>query len=132
MLEPRKLKPVIYAERMPKINILPLVLHKDARQIMELFCTKSKEWSYEREWRYVHTKAGTSFGYTARALKAVYFGPEMDNQSRDLICILLAAQNPGVELWLGKRSDTEFRVEFTMAGDYTPLTLAKAKGWIPE
>jgi hypothetical protein len=72
------------------------------------------------------------FGYPRHALKAVYLGPEIDEQSRDLICKILAAQNPTVELWLGKRSETEFKAEFRMAGDDTPLTLARAKGWRPE
>ena len=132
LLEPKKLWPVIYAERIPRINVVPIVVNSDPRQVMDLFRTKSAAWSYEREWRYVHSEAGTPFSYPPQALKAVYLGPEIDDQSRDLICIILAAQNPTVELWLGKRSETEFKAEFRLAGDYTPLTLAKTKGWVLE
>jgi hypothetical protein len=131
LLAPGKLNRVIYTPRMPKIDLLPLVVRKDASQLLQLFCTKSLAWSYEREWRCAHTKAGTPFCYQPHALKAVYLGPDIDAQSRDLICIILAAQNHTAELWLGRRSATEFKVEYEMAVDYTPRTLAKAKGWIP-
>jgi Protein of unknown function (DUF2971) len=128
-----KVKKVAYTDQIPTVDLLPLLADADVAEVVEaLYCTKSKAWQYEREWRSIHSSKGTLFGYEARALKTVYFGPDIDPQARDLICIVLAAQNPMVELWHAKRSKTEFRVEFEPAGGYTPLTLARTKGWIRD
>jgi hypothetical protein len=128
-IEPDKLRRVIYAERIPKINIVPLVVDRDWTQIMELFCTKSIDWEYEREWRYIHTVAGTLFTYKPEALKAIYCGPEIDQDSIETICLILRGQNPDVELYLGRRSNKEFKAEFDPT-TYTSQIVAKERGLI--
>jgi len=72
--------------------------------------SKARSWAYEREWRCFHAEASTLFTYPAEALKAVYFGPNVDRFALDIVCIILAGQNPDVELWVGKRSESEFKV----------------------
>jgi hypothetical protein len=64
------------------------------------------------------------FNYPAEALKAVYFGPNIDRLALDIVCVILAGQNPDVEFWVGRRSDREFKVEFEQK-TYTPYIVAK-------
>ncbi len=97
---------------MPKIDAVAMLLNDDNDQILNLFCTKSASWQYEKEWRSIHHHAGTLFSYEAPALESIYFGPDMDNQSMEIICLILAGQNPDVKLWRGKRSEEKFEVNF--------------------
>ena len=122
------LRKVSYADRMPKIDIRRVSTERDARQFFEsLFCTKAHSWAYEREWRSFHAEANVLFTYPAEALKAVYFGPNIDRLALDIVCVILAGQNPDVELWVGRRSDREFKVEFEQK-TYTPYIVAKRLG----
>lgn len=107
------IKKVEYIPMMPKIDLMPVLLHDEFDQFINLFCMKSQSWSYEQEWRCLHMKAGTLFGYEAAALQGVYFGPDIDNQSLEIVCLILAGQNPNVKLWKGSRSTDEFKVNFT-------------------
>lgn len=120
---------VKYVERVPKINILPLAVNRDARQVLDLFCTKSKAWAYEQEWRCIHKVAGTLFCYPPEVPKGVYFGSAMSRESIEIICLILEGQNPDVELWLGKRSRGEFKMEFSPTS-YTPHIDAKRLGLV--
>ena len=94
---------------------------------MHLLCTKSDDWEYEREWRAIHQKAGTVFTYERAALKAIYFGAEINNQDRDMICLIINGQNPDVEFYRGHRSQTEFKVDFEKF-EYTSLADARRMG----
>jgi hypothetical protein len=126
-----KIRRVRYDDKIPKIDLLPIAAGQDASQLIEsLFCTKSRPWSYEQEWRCFHSKANTLFGYPAKALKAVYFGPRIDPSMLDLICLILAGQNPNVELWVGRRSEGEFKLVFENK-IYTPYIIAERVGMTP-
>ena len=46
------------------------------------------------------------------ALKAIYFGPEIDRQSLEILCLILNGQNSGVEFWQGREDHTGFKIEF--------------------
>ena len=50
------------------------------------------------------------FGYEREALKAIYFGPDIEPQDRGLLCITLHCQYPNAEMWIGSRSATAFIV----------------------
>lgn len=119
-----KLRRVNYVDAMPQLSIPPLFIDRDATQIIDLYCTKAREWAYEREWRAIHSQAGTLFGYEAPALKAVYFGPDIERQALEIICLILGGQNPQVEFWLGKRSEDQFKVKFEQT---TYISFLKAK-----
>jgi hypothetical protein len=95
--------------------------------IWEIPCKCSKEWSYEKEWRGIHQKAGTLFGYEADALKGVYFGPDIERQALEIICLVLLGQNEQVEFWKGQRSEDLFKVEFTPF-TYTSYLEARNQG----
>lgn len=120
-----KMRKVRYCSYMPKVDLVSVLLNHDWDQILnDLFCTKSIAWEYEKEWRSIHKKVGTLFGYEANALKAVYFGPDMGHQSMEIICLILGGQNPDVKFWRGIRSEEEFKVVFEQ---FTYTTYIKAK-----
>ena len=122
-----KLRQVQYVRDMPTIRIDTIIVDKNFNLFLDLFCKKSEAWIYEQEWRGFHEKAGTLFSYKPEALKAVYFGPDIERQALEIVCLILAGQNPDVELWKGKRSDTEFKTAFSLF-TYTSHIEAKGKG----
>ena len=107
-----KLHKVNYVSKFPEIDFVSEVLQGNSTKLIELYCTKSKVWKYEKEWRVIHTSAGTEFIYKPECLKAVYFGPKMDSQYKEIICLILQGQNPNVELWDGQLSEKEFKIQF--------------------
>jgi len=122
-----KIRPVRYVDSIPSIELAPLLLGNDFDPVSELFCIKSSAWSYEKEWRAIHAVAGTQFTYLSEALTGVYFGPDIDTKSMEIVCLVLSGQNERVRFWRGRRSTTEFKVlfeEFT----YTSYLEAKRKG----
>lgn len=125
-----KMRKVVYTNEMPKLNAAAILLEDNYDKILELFCTKSKSWNYEKEWRSIHNNVGTLFTYEASALESVYFGPDIDRESMEIICLILAGQNPDVTLWRGIRSKDKFEVNFQRF-TYTSHSEAKRQGLIP-
>lgn len=121
---------VRYLPKLPEIDVTHLLVRNDFNPVVELFCTKSNSWAYEREWRALHKVAGTSYVYRPEALTGVYFGPDIDNQSLEIVCLVLAGQNETVKLYRGSRSDTEFKVNFDEF-TYTSFLDAKRRGLRP-
>lgn len=70
-----KARKVRYLPALPELDVSSILIHRDFDPVLHLYCTKSDSWSYEREWRALHNKGGTEFGYRAEALTGVYFGP---------------------------------------------------------
>lgn len=122
-----KIRPVKYVESTPKITVDLLIADQQDDQILDLYCTKSNSWSYEKEWRGIHNKVGTEYIYETDALKAVYFGPDIAQAALEIICLILGGQNPKVEFWKGVRSKTQFKVDFTKV-EYLPYDEAKRRG----
>jgi Protein of unknown function (DUF2971) len=125
-----KVHPVQYVPALPSLPLATVLLDRDFHPVLELFCTKSLAWSYEREWRAIHHVAGTEFCYSANALTGVYFGPDIDQQSLEVVCLVLAGQNETVKLWRGSRSATDFKVVFELF-TYTSFVEAKRRGLRP-
>lgn len=119
-----KARRVEYTEQMPKIDAVDALMNDNFDQMIDLFCTKSKSWAYEKEWRCLHKKAGTLFTYEAEALEAVFFGPDIDLGSLEIICLILAGQNPNVQFWRGHRSNERFEVTFE---EFTYKSFLEAK-----
>lgn len=108
-----KAKQVEYVDELPKLNALSTYGINDRLDVLEkMYCTKSKSWKYEKEWRCIHNKAGTVYTYPREALIGVYFGPNINRDMLEIICLILQGQNPTVRFWQGKRSETNFKVEF--------------------
>ncbi len=123
-----KLRQVQYVDTMPAVDVADFIINKNYDKILDgLYCTKSNSWKYEKEWRAIHSEAGTLFGYERDVLKAVYFGPDIERQALEIICLIIQGQNPDVNFFQGKRSQTEFKVEFT-SFTYTSYAEAKRKG----
>lgn len=101
-----------YEPKIPVIQARPLLIGDDIDQYIDLFCIKSDHWAYEREWRSLHKKRGTSFVYPVEALKAVYFGSEIKPTNAELICLILAAKYPEAKVFKGMRNSGSFEVEF--------------------
>lgn len=119
-----RVQQVKYVERMPSLNLVRLMLEDDDQILQTLNCRKSIVWEYEKEWRIFHEHAGTKYTYEPEELTAIYFGPDIEPQALDIICLIMNIQNPRVEFYEGKRSDREFKVEFTKA-EYTPYSEVK-------
>lgn len=122
-----KMRKVEYRTNMPEIDLVPVLLDDDYDPFIQLSCIKSESWSYEKEWRCLHKVAGTLFTYETEALKAVYFGPDIEDESLEIICLILRGQNENVEFWQGTRSSNKFEVNFTKF-DYTSYLEAKKRG----
>lgn len=123
-----KLRPVKYCKSLPEVDLTQFMLNENYEHVLELFCTKSIDWAYEREWRAIHAKAGTLFSYKGEALKAIYFGAKMSEQDIDMLCLILHGQIPSVELFRGRKSNSEFRIEFEKIDSYIPYAEAKKRG----
>ncbi|MBK8195342.1 MAG: DUF2971 domain-containing protein [Lewinellaceae bacterium] len=122
-----KAKKVEYLEHMPKINPLPFIMNEIDNQFFSLFCSKSKSWAYEKEWRIFHKQAGTLYTYLPEALTAIYFGPDIEQECLEIIALIIGGQNPSVELYRGTRSNELFKVKFEKV-NYTPYIVAKKLG----
>lgn len=108
-----KAKKVKYVDELPKLNALSTYGMVDRSDVLEkMYCTKSKSWKYEKEWRCIHSQAGTAYTYPRDALTGVYFGPNINRDMIDIVCLILQGQNPTVRFWQGKRSESSFKVEF--------------------
>lgn len=120
-------KKVNYSDCVPQINSVACVVEENNNQIVDVFCTKSRSWEYEREWRVLHQKAGTSFTYPKEALTGVFFGPDIEPECLEIIALILIGQNERVKLYRGERSTKMFKVEYEEV-NYTPHLKAKKLG----
>jgi len=107
-----KLRKVTYSEKLPTINCSNLDGDESSKEILKLFCTKSLDWIYEKEWRAIHSDVNTVYCYPPESLTGVYFGPNMDREHMEIICLVLQGQNPNVKFHRGERSQDEFKVIF--------------------
>ena len=108
----RKVHPVEYVDAFPAIAADELLAEKNYTRLFELYCNKSKDWSYEREWRAFHGIAGTKYGYESASLAAVFLGPRITNEMANLVATMLKGYDQPVPLYISKRSSTQFKMEF--------------------
>jgi hypothetical protein len=107
-----KVRKVTYQNTIPSLSMTDALLNNNYEQFLELFCIKSKAWEYEREWRCIHKESSKNWHYEPEALTAVYFGPEIDRSTLEIICLILQGQNKKVSFWQGERSSEAFSVHF--------------------
>lgn len=124
-----KLRKVDYSPEIPKANCLSMLLGENYDHITMLYCTKSMSWDYEKEWRCIHNEAGTLYTYESDALESIYFGPDIEAESLEIICLIILGQNPNVKIWKGSRSQERFEVNFTPF-NYISYIDAKRNGLI--
>jgi hypothetical protein len=111
----QKAKQVRYVSNIPVLDLDELVVDQKSDQILDLFCTKSDHWSYEREWRVIHQSAGTKFGYRPETLTAVYVGPRMSNEIANLLVTVLRTYPNSPSLNVASPCQDQFRMEFREA-----------------
>ena len=99
-----------YAQEIPTVNCAA-ILNGDATFFDSLFCTKSLSWSYEKEWRIMNHEV-TQYTYNISALTGVYFGPDIDIESLEIVQNIVVDKNPNVTLWSSQRSKEKFEVVF--------------------
>lgn len=107
-----KARKVLYPPTPPSVSVHSLLLDRELSIVDTLFCTKSKDWAHEREWRVGHAKAGSKVIYNPDDLTGVYFGSEIDQPSLEIVRLIVESEHKNVRFWKGYRSTTEFRVLF--------------------
>ncbi len=129
-IEPfNRAREVTYTEQIPEISVSPYLIADEHDHVSDLFTVKSKSWSYEKEWRIFHQTAGTQYHYTSDALTGIYCDPDINSESLEIVCLIIAGQNPNVRLWEGSRSKSDFKVEFEQF-NYMSHIEAKKNGLI--
>lgn len=106
---------VKYSLERPKIGIDSI--GKDKKYI-EALCTKSGIWSYEKEWRAIHQNANQLYGYGAKCLKSIYFGPKMDFTAKEIICLIIQGNCKHVNFYESSLDEEKYRINFNRI-DYT-------------
>lgn len=108
------LRKVRYVDSIPPLDVVSLTINQDpGSTVRDLYCTKSKWWEYEQEWRALHMNAGTVYTYEPKALIAIYFGHDVEKHALEIVSLIAQNLNPEVELHLGRRCETEFKVDFS-------------------
>lgn len=69
-----------------------------------------------KERRCLPKHANAFYTYESQALKANYFGPQVEFDGMEIICLIIQGQNPEVEFWVGTRNQPEFKVDFKKKG----------------
>jgi len=118
---------VTYNKKIPRIDTVDFFMKDGDDQVTKACCTKHKSWKYEKEWRVLKDEGDTSYGYPAEALTAVYFGAEMDFAHLEIIALIIQSQNQNVKFYQGKKSKTDFLVEFTQC-EYIPYIERQRRG----
>lgn len=119
-----KLHKVSYSDEIPVLNVVDELLG-DGSFYLRLLLRKASCWSYEREWRAIHTEAGTEYCYGVDALTGVYFGAQLSTAERDLLAhVLYGSPTKMYEL---RRGETLFRLEIRPI-DYKPYDYGEPGG----
>jgi len=119
---------VEYSDSFPRwnpINILQERKSFDRRGLIPLL-TKYSCWAYEKEWRIFHREPRKLYGYEIEALKAVYFGANIDRAHLEIVCLILQGQNPDVIFYKAKKSSDKYEIEFEKFS-YIPYTKINKK-----
>jgi hypothetical protein len=76
------------------------------------FCTKSSDWSVEKEWRWwLPFKAGSYETFTDGALHAIFLGPLASEPTKSMVIELARKSERTFKVFATHLSDTEFRIE---------------------
>lgn len=90
-LGPNSCVPVIY----PNDNAIPMIKNEDLETpntFAKIATTKSKQWSYEREWRVISREIGGRTYPLPGKIASVIFGCRMSSQSKNTIINILGAE----------------------------------------
>jgi hypothetical protein len=102
-----KLHQVVYSNSYPSVS--PVAVIHDLHLPITPLITKSNDWNYEKEWRFIMANGNNLFQYTPNALTAIFFGCSMHDDDKKEIASILAKSS--VHLYNMKRSITQFKLE---------------------
>jgi hypothetical protein len=107
-----KAKEVTYADLMPTVDPYKLLIEKNYEEVLDLFSTKALAWRYEQEWRIRCKSMNVCIIYRDEALTDVFFGSRMRREAMEIVYLILKDKHPGIRYWQGRRSTSEFKIEF--------------------
>lgn len=108
-----KARKVEYKKDFPYVD--PMIYfnqEENQNALLEPIFTKYQDWEYEQEWRIFHKEANKLFGYSIRALNAVYFGCNVDPVNIEIIALILQGQNENVKFYQAKKSKNNYSLVF--------------------
>jgi hypothetical protein len=111
-----KFHPVKYSDDLPECDVVDM-LTGDFSRVLSLLLTKASCWSYEQEWRAIHSEPDKEYCYGIDALTGVYLGTAMSDSEKDIVGHVLHGTN--TKLYEVKRTTNSFRLE-VVAAQYTP------------
>lgn len=102
-----KIDQIIYSEKVPEISLADIFAETHRPLIAKMYGTKSMAWSYENETRLLYETSGVK-RYNPAALKAVYFGLNMDAAQEQYLIDNL--QNRNLKFYKMRMSDSEYKL----------------------
>ena len=100
--------PVKYKENYPKINLAEALILQDGTAMGLLMYTKSIEWSYEKEWRFMKENGGNKCELPV-PISRVIFGIKIKDDFKSCIEKLCGQRNiPCIQ---ARKDNREFRIE---------------------
>ncbi len=115
--------PVQYSPNFPQINPVKMITNFGTdviyRESVKPLLTKYECWEYEAEWRLFHVEPRKLYGYPVEALKAVYFGTQVDLADLEIVCLVLQGQCKDVRFYRAQKGKLRYEIEF-VEFDYTP------------
>jgi hypothetical protein len=110
-----KFHPVEYRDDLPEFDVVE-IMNGDFSSVLALLLIKASCWSYEHEWRAIHSEPDKEYCYGIDALTGVYLGAAMSESEKDLVCHILRGTK--TKLYQVNRTSNSFRLEVVPA-EYT-------------
>ncbi len=98
---------VVYLPTLPEMSLNDIFGESEIPLLTKIYGTKSKVWEYENEARLLYEASGTK-KYNPAALKAVYFGLNMDKVHEDYLIGQL--KNRNVKFFKMRMADREYKL----------------------
>lgn len=111
------LLPICYRTSFHKLSFQ---LRRDD-SIFNMIYTKSKEWSYEKEWRLLKTglkdENDRKFQFKPSSLKSIYIGIKCDFIISERIKEIKKSKYPNAKLYQAHRNSNSFKIDFSEVVD---------------
>lgn len=109
----RFIYPVIYTERLLDVTQYFLSAHKDKNNFNNLFCIlsaiyKSKDWQYEKEWRFIHPIGDVVNKYPMPKPKTIFIGSRISKEDSDKIKKI--GKDKGIPVIQMEISNSEYKI----------------------
>lgn len=97
-----KMLQVKYIENIPQLKLddmVPITSANSELLLKTLIANKLADWCYEREWRVLHPKKNSLYGYETKALTAIYFGSKVEMADIEIIALIIKGHSPNISLF---------------------------------